>query len=531
MNKTAATALTILAALAAIAAPVFIAIYEARKQAVDTETARVLSYARDAVRRTDATATQIDLGIRHVVDARRGDPCSEASLVPMRDVDVASSYIQAIGYVEHDTLICSSLGQDMQHVPLGPIDAVTERNVGIRLNVTFPFAPNATFIVVERDSYAVIIHKDLPIDVTTQESDVSLAAFLMDGRRILTARGYVKPAWLEALRTDREVTFVDGPHIVAVVPSTHFFIAAVAAAPLAHVNDRVRALAWLLVPIGFVAGGGLGLAVIHLARLQLAMPAVLKTALRRGEFFLAYQPFVDLHSGQWAGAEVLIRWRRPNGEMVRPDLFVSVAEDAGLIERVTERVVELVTQDAADIARRFPDFAFSINLSPADLKSRRTVDLFRRLVREAGISNVIVEVTERGLLDRDQTREIVHDLRALGVRVAIDDFGTGFSSLSYLESMELDLLKIDKSFVESLNTDAPTSGVAFHIIQMGKTLNLQITAEGVQTDAQAQCLRDYGVHYGQGWLFAKPMSRAELIAALVHQRDARAWAGEAADQT
>jgi sensor c-di-GMP phosphodiesterase-like protein len=308
---------------------------------------------------------------------------------------------------------------------------------------------------------------------------------------------------------------------VAVVASRRYALAAVAALPEAEVDRRAWKIARVTLPFGLLMGGLLAWAVFLLARMQQALPAVLKGALKRKELFMVYQPVVDLRTGRWIGAEALIRWERPQGESVRPDVFIVAAEDSGLIRQVTKDVVlQQVCKDAETLFRHHPDFHIAINLAAEDMQSERTIQMLRELIEATGArrGNLMVEATERSFAHPGTVRNIVAALRAIGIRIAIDDFGTGYSSLSFLESVDFDLLKIDKSFVDTLDTNSPTSQVIHHIIEMAKALNLEMIAEGVETEAQAQFLRARGVHYAQGWLFARPMAFDVMLETLTRAR-------------
>jgi sensor c-di-GMP phosphodiesterase-like protein len=419
-----------------------------------------------------------------------------------------------MGHVVGNSILCSSLGTG--ELDIGPAEVVQPSGVKLRSYVEFPFAKGATFIVIEFEGFAAIIHKTLPLEATTQVPGISVAVLARPAMQVLAARGVIKPEWIAALKGGHEASFVDDTHVVAIVASKRRQIAALAAEPAEFVYERAKATAVILMPIGLVAAGVLALAIVYLVRIQLAMPAVIRTALRRNEFFVLYQPIVDLATGRWVGAEALLRWRRPGGEMVRPDLFIPIAEEAGIIRRITRRVVELVGQDARSLLARHPDFHISINLSPADLHSEATIALLRDLAERlhAKPGNIVVEATERYFTDPSLAAPVIAALQERGFRVAIDDFGTGYSNFASLETLKLDYLKIDKFFVDTVGKDAATSNVILHIIGLAKSLNLVMVAEGVETEAQADFLKAHGVEFAQGYFFAHPMPMSELATRL-----------------
>lgn len=512
MNKSTAIALTMVVASLAVGVPVWLAVEESGRQGLAAETARALRYAREILRRADSTVEQVNRGIANLEHTPDGEQCSDANLARMREIDLESIYIQAVGYMEGGRIVCSSLGRDSKDMVLGPPDFLTPIGAVIYKNVRFSFAQNETFVAFGRNNYVAIIHKAQPIDITTTEIDVSLAVFSLSDLAPLTSRGYINPDWVKRLGTRMEITFVESGYVVAVMKSARFRTITMAAVPIEYLNSRTREAAWRLVPVGVIAGLVLAAAVFMLASVQLAIPAAIKSGLKRGEFFLLYQPLVDMQTGRWVGAEALVRWQRAGGELIQPDFFVPLAEENGIIGLLTHQVIDLVARDTGTFLSRHPEFHIAINLSAADMQSPDLFGQLARLVERTGATtgNIVVEITERSLFNPAIARRVTHDIRALGYAVAIDDFGTGYSSLSYLETLEVDYLKIDKSFVDAIATEAPTSHVVQHIIEMAKSLKLRMIAEGVGTEGQAAFLRQRGVEFGQGWLYGKAMPFAEL---------------------
>ena len=515
MKKRVATVVAMVVAVCAVAAPIALTIYQARKWAQETEAGHALSYAQDVLRRSERVSDQVFSSFGRL-RAASYTPCSDEELVLMRQITMGSSYVRAIGRVKGDRLVCSSLGRHGEGLPLGSVKTQSANGTWTRPDVAFDFAPATSFVVAEQGHFAAILDKSLPLDANTGRPDITLGVFSQVTGDLLTARGNANLKWLTGSPPGSDGTFVKDNNIVAVVSSRRYHFGAVAAIPLTYLEREVRAMSVRLVPIGLIGGLLLAFAFLYVLRQQLAWPAVIRAALKRSEFFLLYQPVVDLHSGKWVGAEALIRWRRSDGEMVRPDLFIPVAEEMGLIRLITRRVVELVERDAKDLFQRFPDFHLALNLSPQDLRTTDSVDLIKGLAERmnAGRGNLVVEVTEHGFMKPDVAREVVQRLRAEGIRVAIDDFGTGYSSLSYLETFELDALKIDKAFVDTIGVETATSHVVSHIIEMAKALKLEMIAEGVETHEQAEYLRVRGVQYAQGWLYAKAMPMKELVSRL-----------------
>ena len=286
--------------------------------------------------------------------------------------------------------------------------------------------------------------------------------------------------------------------------------------PKAGLPATLPPLAWLLLPGSLFLGGLAGGAVLWVVRRGRSLPVALRRAVRRGELQVLYQPIFALHPRRCVGAEALVRWRRPDGTLTSPELFIPVAEDTGQIQAITDFVLGRVLEQLAPLLRANPRLYVSVNLAANDVSVPRIGALAARLLASYRLTpaQIAFEVTERSLVDTELARDTLQALRTAGHRVLIDDFGTGYCSLSYLQSLPVDGLKIDKAFVGPLNGEDGSGAIAAHIIRLAHDLQLWVIAEGIEAEAQAQWLRAEGVRYGQGWLFAPPLTAlqfAELI--------------------
>lgn len=236
----------------------------------------------------------------------------------------------------------------------------------------------------------------------------------------------------------------------------------------------------------------------------------IRSGIENKEFFLVYQPIICTEDGKAKGVEALVRWLHPQMGLVRPDLFIPIAEQSQLIVPLTNYIFERALADFSLFSVQ-PGFRIGFNVAPEhfiqsdiEAKFRYLKDAFSQI----GVQPLI-EITERQLLTADMCERITA-LRELGILVAIDDFGTGQTTLSLLQTFTLDYLKIDKCFIDTIGQDSVTSHVLDTIIELCHKMNYVAVAEGVETQEQADYLISRDVHFLQGYLFAKPMKLDEL---------------------
>jgi EAL domain-containing protein (putative c-di-GMP-specific phosphodiesterase class I) len=249
---------------------------------------------------------------------------------------------------------------------------------------------------------------------------------------------------------------------------------------------------------------------------RLAVAAALRSGLRDAQLELHYQPVIDVASGGLLGIEALVRWRWPQRGLTLPDVFIPVAEDSDLIHEIGEWVLnEACRQNRKWQDAGLPRVPIAVNVSPAQFRHRNLIEKVSAALHDSGLEpcDLELEITERVLThNNDLAAEMLGLFHRMGIRLAIDDFGTGYSSMTYLHRFPIDKLKIDRSFVAAAPSDKTAAMIVRAIVGLGHGLGVAVVAEGVETAAHLELLRNEGCRAYQGYLFSRPVPSADFAA-------------------
>jgi sensor c-di-GMP phosphodiesterase-like protein len=240
----------------------------------------------------------------------------------------------------------------------------------------------------------------------------------------------------------------------------------------------------------------------------------LRRALKAGELVPYYQPLVDIRSGQLRGAEVLVRWRKPDGTLVMPGSFIPLAESSGLILEMTRDLMRRACVEAGPALGLRPGMKIAFNFASQLFRNDSIVKDVRNIFfgSEIKLSQVVLELTERDPIENfTETRQIIAALQDLGVRIAIDDVGTGHSGLSYMLKLGVDIIKIDKMFVDAIGTDRNSTTIVETLVDLAHNMRMDVIAEGVENFEQVVHLRNLGIRTAQGYVFAPPLPGSAFL--------------------
>lgn len=469
----------------------------------------------------DITATvvrnQIENILMHAEDATRnlaanslGRPCSEVKSTLVR-MGTLRPYFRSLLLLRDNQIYCSSVYSDVT-TPLYAISPEGEINAGLTITPV-----SGTLLVPDRPAVQVSYGRG-PGEGAVAFVD---AQYFYDLKTAAARDGLYD---IEILLGKRRMPLLDAgererpTHPVSdetqIATSDHYSVE-VRATVLKHQIDSFRRDIWhkymaFLVLACVICG--------YLTRRfferRMTLATDMRKGIRNGEFHLVYQPVIDLRTGAFSGVEALLRWNHPSVGPIRPDLFIPIAEETGMIVELTRHIFGLAAADLPALG--LPAHAHvGINVCAQHMSKAEFVDdvesLLHKLEAHGGPLTLVLEVTERAALpDSDVVRANMRRLRERGVQWAIDDFGTGHSSLAYIEQLEADYLKIDRAFVNSVGTDAVSAVVLETIIGLARKLDLTMVAEGVETLEQSDFLRAQGVQFAQGYYYGRPLPARDI---------------------
>ncbi len=438
--------------------------------------------------------------------------CSPEMVGRLREVISGNRFIYEAAYVG-DKRICSSWSRkkviDARRAPdiRGP-------TYDYWLNTSAQPDDNLAALVLGRGDFRVSTSRGHLTDVVDLPAGGSLLVVLDHGTRAIPVLGpdQVWPPLGWTPGTEGTLITAHGQMIYG-MPTQSPEYQLVLITPRVGVQENITGAWGLLIPVSLLLSLCIGALVLQLVLQRRSLGAELTGALRRGELKVLYQPIFNLDTRLCVGAEALVRWRRPDGTLTSPDLFIPLAENTGQIRQITDFVLQQTFEQLGPLLRANPQLYVSVNLAACDVMSARIGRVTAKLLAQHKVAaqQIAFEVTERGMVDVVVARNHLQMLRDRGHQVLIDDFGTGYCSLAYLQTLPVDCLKIDKAFIDALGYDAASSGVAPHIIRMAHALQLRVIAEGIEFESQALLLKSEGVVYGQGWLFARPLTPRQFM--------------------
>lgn len=459
--------------------------------------------------------------LRESLDDLEAQPlrtCDDEMIATLRQVTFNYRFVYEAAYMDASE-VCSNRPRE-EGLSLARPPDIKDPTYSYWLNTTTEPDENRAALMLGRGNFRVATSRGHLTDMVDLSPGSSLLVILDRGTRAIPVLGSAQvwppnepwpPKSSDALQVTQTRLIYRMPtkspeyQLVLITPRT---------------GRDVPAAWWWLVPVSLALGLLVGFMVFLLVRQRQSLDAELAGAIRRGELQVLYQPIFDLDSRNCVGAEALLRWRRPDGTITSPDLFIPMAENTGQIRQMTDFVLQRLLEQLGQLLRANPQLYISVNLAACDVMVPRIGQVMARLLllHRVAAKQIAFEVTERGLVDVVVARENLQALRDVGHQVLIDDFGTGYCSLAYLQTLPVDCLKIDKAFIDALGHDAASSGVAPHIIHMAQALQLKVIAEGIEHEAQAAFLSSEGVKFGQGWLFAHALSAVQFIELITRGR-------------
>ncbi|HDR2279178.1 TPA: EAL domain-containing protein [Enterobacter ludwigii] len=492
--------------------PVMLALWFAQIRAVSETSAQLRTFAELALDKTELVIQQVDLA-RDEAEKYQGERCTPEHRQYMLNVVRGRLFVADLIYAEGQNFLCSTVFTPANPYLISTANYTRKPDVAIYYYRDTPFFTGYKMTYMQRGNYVVVVNPLSYSEVMSTDHSLSWGVYDTVTNAFFSVSQRANVTLLSSMIRDKESVFQKDNRFYTVVKSPKRPIAAIVSTSNKRFYEMLYHQATLTLPLGMICSIII-LLVWSRTHRELNSPGrLLQRALNKRQLCVHYQPIIDIKNNQCVGAEALLRWPGFNRPVMSPAEFIPLAEKEGMSERITDYVVEEVFSDLGTFLATHPHLYISINLSATDFHSSRLIAMISDKARHYAVraQQIKIEVTERGFIDVPKTTPVIQAFRQAGYEVAIDDFGTGYSNLHNLYSLNVDILKIDKSFIDTLTTNSTSHLIAEHIIEMAQSLRLKTIAEGVETAEQVSWLLKRGVQFCQGWHFAKAMPPQEFM--------------------
>ncbi|HFZ8993870.1 TPA: EAL domain-containing protein [Citrobacter freundii] len=492
-----------------VLAPVGLSLWLAHRQAEKNFIEGLNTYSSRVALHAGKVTSQGKLALK-LLGAFHGLPCSNEHLLMMRRVAYSLRYIQDVLWFNKNIALCSSLEQQIAPFPFPQPDKIFPDGYKVWFTSQNNLGVKRFMVALGAGQHVVMIDPASFIDVIPFSSwHINVAIYGEGVGKIINSSAPLDPAIIQQLyhSPDQHIERHGIVYIIHSLPAMDISIISWASTYHLHSSWYRQSLIWL--PAGIILGLLSAAFLVRIFRHLQSPRQHLHHAIQNREIEVHYQPIIALSNGKIVGAEALARWPQSDNSYLSPEIFIPLAAEAGLSEALTSLILDIVFDEMADWLRQHPQQHISVNMEATVLASENVAARIRQLLAQKQLapSQIALELTEREFVDPKTITPVIEKYRKTGHAIYLDDFGTGFSSLNYLQNLDVDILKIDKAFVAAL----AYRNVTPHIIDIAKALQLRMVAEGIETPQQEAWLRQHGVQYGQGWLYSKALPAAGFI--------------------